>query len=377
MTVWQPLLETAIHAPSPHNVQPWRVRILSDLRADLLIEKRRTLPKEDPTGSFIILTMGLFIEALRILAANRSFKLHYELYQAPSQFTPEHIAKAEGELLPFARLTLNRKQEQAAGTGDESTVKKTRREQQSTGEAGTFGEEAGGTPAVPVKSLHEGYDDSLFLTRRTSRISLLPQGVPDEAVEALRNLAHEWGQRYEQVDVPETIEQVLEQNIDALFADLNAPAYHDEIVEWFRFTDRASRRTRDGLDYRCMNSSRLSFWLAARFPKLVQLPIARPVLQSIYRRQLGIVPTIGMLAGPFWQPESAFETGRFLMHFWLELAKRDLYLHPYGNLVTNKRAAEWCRETLGVSDIWLIFKIGFSKVPPQSYRRSVEEVLVD
>lgn len=155
------------------------------------------------------------------------------------------------------------------------------------------------------------------------------------------------------------------------------PAYHDEIVEWFRFTDRASQRTRDGLDYRCMNSSRLSFWFAARFPKLMQLPLARSLLQSTYRRQLGIVPTIGILAGSFWEPAGAFETGRFLMHFWLELAKRDLYLLPFGNLVTNKPAAEWCRDNLGVSDIWLIFKIGFSKVPPKSYRRSVEEVLVD
>jgi hypothetical protein len=102
-------------------VQPWRVRILSDDRADLLIERRRTLPKEDPTGSFIILTMGLFIEALGILAANRSFKLDYELYQAPSQFTPEHIANAEGALLPFAQLSLTR-------------------------------EEAGESPAVPVGS---------------------------------------------------------------------------------------------------------------------------------------------------------------------------------------------------------------------------------
>ncbi len=335
------MLETAIHAPSPHNVQPWRVRILSDDCADLLIEKRRTLPKEDPTGSFIILTMGLFIEAVRILAANRSFKLHYELYQAPSRFTPEHIAKAEGGLLPFARLSLTRKQEQAAGAGENV------------------------------------YEDSLFLTRRTSRISLLPELVPDEAVQSLRNLASAWGQRYEQVSVPETVERVLEQNIDALFEDLNAPAYHDEIVEWFRFTDRASRRTRDGLDYRCMNTSRLSFWLAARFPTLLQLPIIRPLLHTIYRKQLGIVPTIGMLAGPFWEPESAFETGRFLMHFWLQLAKRDLYIHPFGNLVTNKRAAEWCQKELGVPDIWLIFKIGLSKEPPLSYRRSVEEVLVD
>jgi len=341
MSVWQTLLETAIHAPSPHNVQPWRVRILSEDRADLLIEKRRTLPKEDPTGSFIILTMGLFIEALAILAANRSLKLSYKLYQSPSQFTPGHIARAEEELLPFARLSLNRMQEQDAGAGQNV------------------------------------YDDSLFLTRRTSRVSLLPEPVPEEAITSLRKLAHDWGHKYEQVTTAESVEQLLQRNIEAVFEDLNAPAYHDEIVEWFRFTDSSARRTRDGLDYRCMNSSRLSFWLAARFPQLMQLPLARPILRRTYRRQLGVVPTIGMLAGPFWEPEDAFETGRFLMHFWLELAKRNLYLHPYGNLVTNKSAAAWCEKELGVSDIWLIFKIGFSSVPPQSYRRSVEEVLVD
>jgi hypothetical protein len=375
MSIWKTLLEIAIHAPSPHNVQPWRVRILSDDRADLLIEKRRTLPKEDPTGSFIILTMGLFIEALRIVAANRSCELDYELYQAPSQFTPEHIARAEGELLPFARLSLTRRQEQEAGAGEEGTLREV------TGESSTpTGLPGRGPrpPAVPGKSLLEkSYDDSLFLVRRTSRISLLPDPVPDDAIRALSSLARDWGHRYEQVTAPDTLERILDRNTDAVFEDLNVPAYHDEIVEWFRFTDRASQRTRDGLDYRCMNTSRLSFWFAARFPKLMQFPIARPILRDTYRKQLGLIPTIGMLAGPFWEPACAFETGRFLMHFWLELAKRNLYLHPYGNLVTNKPAAEWCRETLGVSDIWLIFKIGFSREPPKSYRRSVEEVLVD
>ncbi|HEX6718012.1 MAG TPA: hypothetical protein VF088_12915 [Pyrinomonadaceae bacterium] len=339
MSVWKTLLQTAIHAPSPHNVQPWRLRIHSDESADLFIEKRRTLPKEDPTGSFIILTMGIFIEALTILAANRSFKLHYQLYQSQSEFTPEHIAKTAVDLLPYARLNLG--------------------------------------PGEQTHQIDSGFDDSLFLTRRTSRISLLPQGLPDETIEALSKLADDWGQTYKQVTEPETIEQILNRNIDAVFEDLNAPAYHDEIVEWFRFSACAARQTRDGLDYRCMNSSRISFWLAARFPQLMELPVTRPMLKKIYRKQLGNVPTIGLLSGPFWQPDSAFESGRFLMRFWLELAKRDLYIHPYGNLVTNKAAAEWRLQRLGIPDVWLVFKIGFSKVPPQSYRRSVEEVLVD
>jgi nitroreductase len=336
MSVWRTLLETARYAPSPHNVQPWRVRILSDDTADLLIEKHRTLPKEDPTGSFIILSMGLFIEALSVVAENNSLKLTYRLHKSPSDFTPHHIAKAEGELLPFARLSLEKGSERRSV-----------------------------------------YHNALFLTRRTSRISYLPELLPDEAVEALSELAREWGQTYRQVTAPETIEKILKRNIEAVFEDLNARRYHDEIVEWFRFTDRSSRATRDGLDYRCMNSSRISFWLAARVPQLLQGPLTRQVLQKVYRRQLGTVPTIGMLAGPFWEPESAFETGRFLLRFWLELAKRDLYIHPYGNLVTNKAAAEWCRQLLGVPQIWLIFRIGYSKSPPRSYRRNVEEVLVD
>ena len=104
MSVWEKLLETAVNAPSPHNVQPWRLRILSDETADLLIEKRRTLPKEDLTGSFIILSMGLFIEALKIVAGRHSLKLGILLRRPLSDFTPDQIAKTTDELLPFARL---------------------------------------------------------------------------------------------------------------------------------------------------------------------------------------------------------------------------------------------------------------------------------
>jgi hypothetical protein len=341
MSVWKKLLETAVYAPSPHNVQPWRLRILSDETAELLIEKRRTLPKEDPTGSFIILSMGLFVEALTIVAENSALKIDFRLSQPASRFTPDQIAKTEGELLPFARLSL------------------------------------GQTKTVAGDSADSKLDNALFRKRRTSRISFSSQPIPNEAVEALSKLAREWGQTYQQVTAPEIIEQILEHNIEAVFEDLSAPAYHDEIVEWFRFTDRSSRQTRDGLDYRCMNSSRLSFWLAARTPQLLQLPMTGALLKKVYRAQLGHVPAIGMLAGPFWDPESAFETGRFLMRFWLELARQDLYIHPYGNMVTNKAAAEWSLGVLRVSQIWLVFRIGFSKVPPQSYRRTVEEVLVD
>jgi nitroreductase len=329
MNLWRKLLETAIHSPSPHNVQPWRVRILSDYEADLLIDSQRTLPKEDPTGSFIILTMGLFIEGLTILAAGEGFSLRHEMSHEPSWYAPSILATKAHTFLPFARLRL-----------------------------------------VSDDGAKSEFDPLLFLARRTSRVSLLPAPVPDSAKQTLTELAGQWNQSYSQVSEPDQIDRILDENTSALFEDLNNPDYHDEIVAWFRFTDRASRRHRDGLDYRCMNSSRSAYWLVARFPRLLQIRLTRPLMWRQYRSQLGLVPTIGILAGKFWDAAAAIETGRFLMRFWLETARQGLYIHPYGNLVTNHDAARWLQEETGIPDIWLVFKIGYSKKPPKSYRRS-------
>jgi hypothetical protein len=146
MDIWAEILRVARRAPSPHNVQPWRVRPHPDGGADLHIEKRRTLPREDVTGSFIILTMGLFVEALSVLAANRSYELGYRLHQDLSAYTPDGIERAEGDLLPFARLSLRRRDD------------------------------------LPPS----GFDDSLFLRRRTSRVTLRPEPVPGDDQGELR-----------------------------------------------------------------------------------------------------------------------------------------------------------------------------------------------
>jgi nitroreductase len=336
MSIWTELLETAVHAPSPHNVQPWRIKILSETQADLFIDSARTLPKEDTTGSFIILTMGMFIEALRILAANKGFHLQHSIYHEPSWYAVEILNTTGQTLLPFARLEL--------------------------------------IATAPTESLA---DAAAFLKRRTSRISLKPDPIPVEDIEFLWLLADTWSHRFEVITDKDSIERILKKNIEAVFEDLNNRDYHDEIVEWFRFTDKKSKETRDGLDYRCMNTSRSAFWLSARVPRLLQLPLTNALLAKVYRRQLGLVPTIGMLAGKFWAAESAFETGSFLMQFWLATAQHNLYIHPFGNLVTNKKAAAWLLNETGVSDIWLIFKIGYSAEPPKSYRRTVEEILLD
>jgi hypothetical protein len=216
--LWWALLETAIQTPSPHNVQPWRFRLVSEREAELYIDRKRTLPQEDTTGSFILSTMGMLVEAIALLAAPRGFHLAYEFSHAAEWYAKNIIHHREPDLIPFARLHLS--------------------------------------PCAPRETT---YPVSLFFSRRTSRISLLPTPIGDPAAAVLANLATQWGHRYEQITDAEQVENILAHNTNALFEDLNTPAYHDEIVSWFRFSDRAAKRHRDGLDWRCMNTSN---WLA-------------------------------------------------------------------------------------------------------------------
>jgi nitroreductase len=332
---WREILTLARYAPSPHNVQPWRLRLVSDREAELFIDGRRTLPKEDTTGSFLLSAMGMFLEAMDIIAGGRGLRLHYQLEESADWFAAKARAEPVGEMIRFARLRLAK------------------------GEA------------VPGE-----FAPDLFLKRRTCRIPLHAMPVTDEAMASLQGLAARWDQQYGQIVDQEQIERILARNIDAVFHDLNVADYHDEITSWFRFTDREAERHRDGLDWRCMNVSRSEFWLSARLSRLLLFGPTRAFLKKRYRRQLGAVPAMGMLSGPFFVAEKALESGRFLMRFWLEVTRLGLYLHPYGNMVTNVEAAEWLKQLTGVDHVWLVFKLGYADEPPLSHRRSVEEILI-
>ncbi len=336
MKIWNEILETALHTPSPHNVQPWRVKIINETRAELYIDSRRTLPKEDTTGSFIILAMGMFVEALKILAAPRGFNLFYKLFHAPEWYAPAILEAKKDVLIPFAELELNA----AAPSAD-------------------------------------NFDENLFFKRRTSRLHLRDEKIPVAAVESLTKIALDWNQNFSIITEPEHIERLMNFNTVALFEDLNSPEYHDEIVEWFRYSDKQSKARLDGLDYRSMNVSRLNLWLSAKMPWLLRLPVARQILAKVYRSQSGGIPTLGLISGGFWKSSDAIEAGKFLMRFWLETAAHDVYIHPFGNLVTNRKAAAAVENETGISDIWLVFKIGFSDEPPKSRRLPVERILVD
>jgi nitroreductase len=255
---WREILAVAISAPSPHNVQPWKIKIINQTEARVYIAKDRMLPREDTTGSFILSGMMMFVELMAIVAQNHGFQLAYSLLERDES----------GPLIPFADLRLT----------------------------------AGSEPS--------DYPDELILKRRTSRLPYEHRAVPEDAHQALAALADKFGQHYSYVSDASKIESILDVNITALFDDLNSPGF-------------------------------------------------------------------GYVSGPFWEPEEALTAGRFLMHFWLELTKLGLYLHPFGNLVTNRAARSWLERELDAKDLWFVFRVGYSPEPPQSHRRKLSDALVE
>jgi nitroreductase len=58
------ILRYASLAPSSHNTQPWRVKIISDSEFIIQSDSTRWLPKVDPDNRELLLSIGAFWENL-------------------------------------------------------------------------------------------------------------------------------------------------------------------------------------------------------------------------------------------------------------------------------------------------------------------------
>jgi hypothetical protein len=76
--IWREILDDARWAPSPHNTQPWLVRVLSAEAAELYAPRERLLPVEDPEGRFEMAAQGIFLEALNVAAGKRGLTVETE-----------------------------------------------------------------------------------------------------------------------------------------------------------------------------------------------------------------------------------------------------------------------------------------------------------
>ena len=93
------LVDWARWAPSVHNLQPHRLKIVSETEAILCYDPKFLLPVGDPKSDFATAAMGVFTESLSIAAAHYGFAVKKTEIIAK----PDHTVE---EIKPFARLAL-------------------------------------------------------------------------------------------------------------------------------------------------------------------------------------------------------------------------------------------------------------------------------
>jgi nitroreductase len=316
-------LAVAARAPSAHNTQPWRVTIEGGgviVRAD----PARWLRHGDPSRRDLSLSMGAFIEALRLALAANGVRAECS---DPSAFEAEGAALA---LRPG----------EAASADARSAL-------------------------------------SLLRRRQTSRLRYSPRAPDPKALAALSAAADSVGLSLHLVEKTAASRRDLESWFHASAREswLDVRAVR-ELASWIRFDPEGARRPEDGLSTHCMGLSpaetlalaaltRAGLWRAAHATFLA--PVLAGALARSETRAVEEAPFLGVLVAP----GRAADAGAGLLHVWLAATRVGLSLAPVSALL-DRRGWELGRH-LGVSPTRLVaaFRLGRSAPAPRSGRRPV------
>lgn len=334
--LWREAAAYARWTPSPHNIQPWRLRVHSEQVAELYHDPRRGLPDTDPSSAFMTMSLAMFAEYLSIAVAPRGYQVKAEFVERPLDYTATRPTR-------FATLTM--------------------------------------VPMVDAPQAVAADDRELLLLRQTSRLPYDGNPVDSASMTCIDETAAAVGHRVGWSHEAPLVQDTLDLNRRALFADLNDTVARTELRKWIRPTDAEAVATRDGLWSHCLG---YPGWLLRDFfdhhERWARGKRAALCGRLLMRGMRG-TRTVAWWSGPFDTPADWIRSGQLLGRQWLELTRRGIYLHPFGSVVTNPAAHAAFLDRLGADmpreRIWLIARMGRSTLPPRSYRLEVPDIFLD
>jgi len=331
ITNWENIIDLARWCPTVHNLQPHRVKVLSENKATLFYDAARLLPVGDPDEIFTRVALGIFIEHLSIAASAYGKKITIaKLY--------DYSDKQKG-LTAFAELEIENQTESEVITPD------------------------------------------TIMKRRTSRGEYFPKSISKKTYSKIKNEADKAGHNFKCSNNLELVEFLKEVNQEALFNDLANDAMRNELDGLFRYSEQEAQSKQDGLSAKCMGFNGTLLKNVFRNHKKWISGFRSKILGKTYSDSLDGTQSIGWLQGSFTKTEDFVRAGKLLARVWLRITEDGAYIHPFGSLVTNQTAYQKIYKRLYPSQneghFWLIFRIGFSKRPARSLRLDLSEIIVN
>jgi hypothetical protein len=321
--VWREGTAYARWTPSPHNIQPWLLRVVSPTHAELLYDPSRLIPKLDPSSAFTIAGLTMFAEFLSVAVGPLG-------YSVRADYLNRRLDYAAAEPSLFANLEL-----------------------------------------VP-RSAASDLDRNVILKRQTSRLPYDGFKVDESAMKSLGSIAAGFGNAFEWSSDDDFVKWLIDLNRFTLFNDLDRDEERNELRRWIRTSAHEAATKKDGLWSECL---RFPGWLLKAFfdehEKWGKGWRAEACGKMLVEGMHG-TRTAGWWSGPFEEPADWIQAGRALGRSWLELAGRGIHMHPFGSVITNPvaytRLVRKLSRGSGSDPIWLLARIGRSDAPPRSYR---------
>jgi hypothetical protein len=218
-------------------------------------------------------------------------------------------------------------------------------------------------------------------TRRTSRRPYLDRRVPDDVIRSVQNIAAESGYRLKHTGDPEHVRQIVRINQETLFADLENDDVHAEILAWLRYSHDEAKQTGDGLSAETMFLPGRLLKFCMQHRRMWTLPVIGNLVRKIYLNTMRGVHEMAWLEGKFEKPQDFIEAGRTFMRVWLELHRHGVVIHPFGTVITNPKSHQQFSKLVDAHEqdgnfAWMLFRLGYSKYPPQAFRRPGEAMVI-
>lgn len=329
---WQELVEWARWAPSVHNLQPHRIKVISEDKALLCYDPKYLLPVGDPKSEFATAVMGVFAESLSIAAAPFGYKV--EMSNILQTISTEYR-----DIQPFAELHL--------------------------------------VPAFSKESLAP----ELMLKRRTSRTDYNGEPLSSSTIDRCAAIVSKLGGRLFHTHDPEKVEMLVKINQATLFEDLSHGAMREELDSLFRYSKKEAEESKTGLWTRCMGFPGKLVKSVFRHHERWIRGARKKMLSSYYGNTYKGTASILWIQHHWSTPEDQVNFGRILCRIWLQLAKDDAYMHPFGSLITNPTAFSKLSKSLELDQtsnapLAFICRAGYSKEPPRSFRIQTNDILL-
>lgn len=336
----QPILKVialGINAPSPHNTQSWKFEIVDDMKMRLYVDENILLPATDPPSRQIHMGAGCFIETAVLGAQRLGYSSRVDYF--PQGYINEHDF---GEK-PVASIQLTKEE-------------------------------------IKVDPLAK-YIETRQTNRRKYNGSLIAQTEFNELVSLTGN-SHS-----KLVFINSDFDPYLDIFYRGFEIESTTFETNEETRNLFRFNEQQRAEERDGISIPQMGYKGIMMRLAEKSLDMgdkEKWHSDKSINRSLKNVKKGIKSTKGIV---IWYTDSNdfidwVKSGRDYVRFSHALTSKELYAHPYNQVIQEydemKVERDKLNNLLGIKEpqkVQMIVRIGRSSKPYYSYRRYLNDYI--